>query len=289
MKNAKRLSLTQKLVVAILALVLLFVIPFASTKTTAFADETVVYYDEIDYYGTGTHVNDSYQISYDELDRTVKGYYNGPSLGLHDNNLTNACATLAGANIVAFYDRFYTDLIPNYTPGAITPYGFWMYYPDQGLTPTVELVGTLHTLMNSADGTTEAEFKSGLQSFASSKGRSVSYSSFYSSSVNVNLSALETAFNQNKVGLLMCSTYNFVGSISNNAQSKLVHVAKHNSSVGHMMMVYGYEIFKYYVGGSLIRTDTFLSVSSGYADGAKGYILLNDDLTIEQAYIVTIS
>lgn len=293
MKNAKSL-LNFKKVIVILLILSLLLSPLMLVNTSAFANETVeaetVYYDDDEVYnGTGTHVDDSYQVSYDELVYDVQGYPSAPSLGIHDSSLQNACATVAGANIVTFYDRFYSELVPDYTPGVMTPMGFYMYYPDRGLTPTVNLVSTLHSLMNSSDGTTENEFKSGLESYASSKGRSVSYTSFYNSSTNVNLSVLDTAFSQNKVGIIMCSTYNFVLGISNPDGMNVVNVVKQNSQVGHMMMVYGYEIYNYYVGGALVRTDTFLSVSSGYADGSQGYILLNDDLTIDKAYVVTIA
>ena len=290
MNNAKNLF-NFKTIMAISLSLLLLVLPVVTSNGVAFASEPeeIVYYDDVIYHGTGAHVNDSYQINYDELVYDVAGYPSAPSLGIHDTSLDNACATLGGANIVAFYDRFYPDLIPGYTPGAIAPWGAYMYYIDQGLQPTIDLVATLHTLMNSADGTTETEFKNGLQSFCASKGRSVSYTSFYNSSVNVNLSVLDTAFSQNKVGIIMCSTYNFVSSITMPDNANYVYVAKLNSQVGHMMMVYGYRIHNYYVGGELIRTDTFLTVSSGYSGGDRGYILLNDDLTIEKAYIVSIT
>ena len=291
MKNAKNLSLAQKFTVALLALVFLLGVPFAFSPNTVLAEQQkeIIYFDDVEYYGTGTFVDDSYIVNYDEVEITVKGHQSAPSLGIHDNSINNACATVAGANIVTFYDRFYPELIPNFEPGAITPYGFWAYYPDTGREPTNQLVVTLHTLMNSADGTTEAEFMNGMQSFVSSKNRSISYSSFYSSRVNVNLSALATAIDQGKVGLLMCSTYNFVSALDNIAELNRVYVAKQNCSAAHMMMVYGYEIYNYYVDGELTRTETFLAVSSGYSNGAKGYILLDDYLTIEKAYIVGIS
>ena len=203
--------------------------------------------------------------------------------------MQNACAPITGSNVVAFYDRFFTDLIPDYTPGGINPLGKYTYFSDMGLQPVITLIRTLHTAMNSADGTTEAEFKAGMQSFLSSKGRSITYHSFYSTTTNVDLSTFVYWLDQGKVGVLMCSTYNFVSDIINDATSNLYYVVKDNSYVGHMMLVYGYKIYQIYVGGALVRTDTFLLASSGYSDGDSGYILLNDDLTIEKAYILDVT
>ena len=289
MKNAKVSIIFKKFLCLVMA-GLLGTFLFASVNVgTAKAEETVVYYDDYIYNSSGSHVNDSYQIAYDELDYLIEGHESAPSLGIHDNSINNACATLAGANIITFYDRYFPDLVPNFEPGGINPLGFYSYYPDLAVTPTIDLVANLHNLMNSADGTTEAEFKSGMQSFLSSKGRSISYQSFYSTSTNVNLSLLDSALNQNKVALLMCSTYNFVSSVAFNTNNNVYYVSKTNSNAGHMMMVYGYEIYNVYVGGQLVRSDTFLAVSSSYSDGDTGFILLNDDLTIQKAYIVTIT
>lgn len=292
MKNANSFNLSNIYKGISLFLALLFIAVFPLTLKCMAVKASVkeqVYFDDPTFSGSVASIDDSYEIVYDELVLTVEGQASAPSHGRHENDMQNACAPLTGSNVVAFYDRFFTDLIPNYEPGAINPYGNYIYLPDRGLQPVTTLIRTLHTAMNSADGTTEAEFKAGMQSFLASKGRSITYHSFYSTPTNVDLSTLLYWLDNNKVGVLMCSTYNFVSDIINDATSNLYYVVKDNSYVGHMMLVYGYEIYQIYVGGTLVRTDTFLSVSSGYSSGADGYILLNDDLTIEKAYILDVT
>ena len=292
MKNAKNLFSFKNIIAIVLIFALFISIPFGGSKSTAYADEgaPVVYYDDIVYNSSGSsHVLDNYQISYDEVEVSFHNNGNAPSLGLHENDIENACATLAGANIVTFYDRYFPDLLPNFEPGAITPFGFYAYYPDLGADATISLVRNLHNLMNSHDGTTEAEFRSGMQTFLSGKSRSISYQSIKTSSTSVDLNALDQAFAQNKVALLMCSTYNYVSSLGANEEAKILNVPKVNSYVGHMMVVYGYDTYDCYVEGELIYSGVFLQISSCYPDGDTGYIQLYDDLTIENAYIVTIS
>ena len=292
MKNANSFNLSNLYKGLSLFLALLFIAVFPLTLRCMAVKASVkeqVYFDDPTFSGSTASIDDSYQIAYDQLVLTVEGQASAPSIARQENDMQNACAPLTGSNVVAFYDRFFTDLIPNYEPGAINPYGNYIYYTAGYLPALQTLVRSLHTAMNSADGTTEAEFKAGMQSFLASKGRNITYYSFYSTTTNVDLSTLLYWLDNNKVGVLMCSTYNFVGSITNAATQKIYHVAKNNSYVGHMMLVYGYKIYEIYVDGELVRTDTFLSVSSGYSSGVDGYILLNDDLTIEKAYILDVT
>ena len=292
MKNANSFNLSNIYKGLSLFLALLFIAVFPLTLRCMAVKASVneqVYFDDPTFSGSTASIDDSYEIVYDELVVTLEGNTSAPSHGRHENDMQNACAPITGSNVVAFYDRFFTDLIPDYTPGGINPLGKYTYFSDMGLQPVITLIRTLHTAMNSADGTTEAEFKAGMQSFLSSKGRSITYHSFYSTTTNVDLSTFVYWLDQGKVCVLMCSTYNFVSDIINDATSNLYYVVKDNSYVGHMMLVYGYKIYQIYVGGALVRTDTFLLASSGYSDGDSGYILLNDDLTIEKAYILDVT
>ena len=82
-------------------------------------------------------------------------------------------------------------------------------------------------------------------------------------------------------------SYNFIYNISE--ASIGIAVNKVDGNRGHMMLVYGYVSYAFYNDGVNFRNETFLHVSSGYQSGEQGYIMLNDHLTIEEAYIVTIS
>ena len=290
MENAKIVSFTKRAIVLMIAILMLIqplalVTAYASPAPTKYFDDA--YYDYAGDNGE-VSVDDSYDVYYDELVDTSIALANVPSMK-NLLSLPNACAAVTGFSVVTFYDRYYPELIPDYEPGILASNGIYVYYPDRNLAATSAVFSSLHTLMGSSDGTTSAEFRNGLDDYAESVGRNATYQSMYSTSRTVNLTTLASAVDQNKVGVIMCSAYNFVSSIIPVTEENKVAIAKNNSTVGHMMMVYGYRVLEYYADGALFRTDTFLYVTSSYSSGIKGYILLNDDLDIDEAYVVTIA
>lgn len=98
---------------------------------------------------------------------------------------------------------------------------------------------------------------------------------------------MKTAINAGKVGLVMCSKYNFVYGIMH--YDGYTRVSKENGDAGHMMMVYGYQTIAYYKNGVNFQTDTFLYTCSGYGSSEKGYMQLNDYSQINNALVMTIA
>lgn len=291
--NAKKENLFGKIVAVVLG-ALVLISPFAKFSVNAAEpqqQQEIIYYDDI-YSGQGTQISATYSVYCDEM--VVEEYAShssAPSYGNSNPELTNACGPVAGTNIVVFYDRFCPDLIPNFEPGMIVSSGAYRYYPNIGWTETNAVIENLYTLMQvpTVGGTTSENFKSGLNSFVRSKGYAFSCSSFYNNSTSVNLTRLTSAINAGKVGLVMCSEYNFVYSITMIEDEGRVEVSKINSTTGHMMMVYGYRMISYYTNGVKTRTDTFLEVCSGYGTNDIGYMQLNDFSVIDEAIIVNIS
>ena len=242
------------------------------------------------YGGPGEIADATYEVEYDykEIVEDVK-YYSAPSFGNLDDNMTNTCAPAAGTNVVAFYDRWYENLIPSYTPGVLVNNGYY-YFSDMAKPETTNVLKTLYELMDTnvgSGGTSESQFLNGLSEYVDNTGYNLSYTSFYEDSKTVDLDALKDAIDQNKVGVIFCSRYNFVYGIVHT--ENLTSVVKENANVGHMMMAYGYQTIAYYKNDINFRTDTFLYVSSGYSGADQGYIELNSYLNIEDALIMTIS
>lgn len=246
--------------------------------------------DDFIYGGPGEIADASYEIEYDyKVIVEDVGYYSAPSFGNLDDSMTNTCAPAAGTNVVAFYDRWYENLIPGYTPGLLVNNGYY-YFSDMAKPETTNVLKTLYELMDTnvgSGGTSESQFLNGLSEYVDNAGYDLSYTSFYSGAKTVDLDALKDAINQNKVGVIFCSRYNFVYGIEHNDNWTIV--AKENANVGHMMMVYGYQTIAYYKNDTNFRTDTFLYVSSGYSGADQGYVELNSYLNIEDALIMTIS
>ncbi len=269
------------------------------TTVSAGAEETqaeILYYDDMlygedeSYNGQGVQTSSSYNITCDEMVVVSSSLHmSAPSYTTYDTSMTNYCGAMAGRNVVVFYDRWLTNLVPNYTPGMVVPSGIYRYYPDLGADATDTVLSRLYDLMQIGQlgGTTSQHFKNGLASYANEKGYSASYSSFYGSATTVNLSQLTTAVNQNKVGVVMCTQYNFVYNIL--PHDDYVQITKINSTTAHMMMVYGYQTLAFYQGGNHVCTKTFLYVSSGFGDGDLGYMELNDFSVINEAIIVSMT
>ena len=249
-----------------------------------------VYYSDADYNGGGLQIEDSEYIYHDGY--TVHSEYQilqAPSYGNGDPTKTNLCAATAGTNIVGFYDKTYTNLIPNFEPGMWVN-GVYRYFPNVGFAAITQVFNTLYDEMQvnvDGIGASEEDFKSGLNTYVEDHGYNLSFSSFYSNSTNVNLSTFGNAINEGKIGVLFCRTYNFVYTIQHSEGQTFV--SKLNSENPHIMMAYGYITIDYYQNGSIFRTDTYLQVSSGFSSADQGYIKMNDDLQIEEALIVNIS
>ena len=198
------------------------------------------------------------------------------------NNLRNACGPLAGTAIVAFYDKYYPNLIP----------GWDSYYPATGkyriqvTTYTYPVLNELYTLMQTnvkGDGVSESEFKSGLQTYITNRGYSASYTNAKSGS-SLNYSACKAAIDSNKVIALFIrpgAVYS-IGEYSDHDT-----LIESTISGNHIMYAYGYLQMKYYNSTGLFRTETFLKVSTGRTAPSVAYYPVNSS-NLEAAHIVNV-
>lgn len=195
----------------------------------------------------------------------------------------NCCGPLAGSAIVAFYDKYYPNLIP----------GWDSYYPAtgkyryQGSAYTSALLSEMYTLMNTnvnGDGVSESEFKTGLQTYIKNHGYSASYTNVKSAS-SMYYNACKTSIDNNKVIVLFVkpgTVYEFVEYSDHDA---LIEIS---ITGNHIMYAYGYLQIEYYNNTGLFRTDTYLKVSTGYSWESIAYFRI-DSSNLEAAYIVNVS
>ena len=197
--------------------------------------------------------------------------------------ISNACGAIAGAEIVAFYDKYYPNLIP----------GWDSYYPATGkyrgqngtyIDPMmVELYNLMQTNVN-GEGVSENEFKTGLQQYFTNHGYTASFSSVKSGST-LNYSACKTAVDSNKVIVLFTTPGN-IYSISE--YSNYDEIDSYTISGNHIMIAFGYLQIKYYNSTGLFRTDTYLEVATGRSGIALAYYRI-DSSNLESAYVVNVS
>lgn len=247
------------------------------------------YCDDGTYRGEGTHVSSTYTVEFDSQVEHNE-YFVDEAPGLHGGeNPGNDCAATAGTNIVAFYDRYYTNLIPNHEPGAVIAGSYW-YFPNLGSTAILSLHSTLYEYMNTNvtyPGTSEDDFKNGLKRYVNEQGYNIAYSSIHQNAQTVNLTKLRQMINSNRVAAIFFLDYNFIFGFNVTETTRTVYQEKANAS--HVMMVYGYFTVDYYKNNQLFLTETYLQVSSCNSMGDLGYVKLNDFGTIADAVMITIS
>lgn len=257
----------------------------ASAEETAFCDDGA-------YLSASDLVSATYTINYDY--KVIHEEYLGgniPGYSITNGEMPNACAPIAATSIIGYNDRYYPNLVPNAEPGMINGSDY-MYFPAVYFKAIQGVAESLYNYMKTnvgQDGTTDANFKSGLKEFVNDRGYNLSYSSFYSSKTTVNLTALQQMVNNHKVGALLCSKYNFISAIMHDDSGKSTTVYQVNSSVAHIMMVSGYITIDYYKNNTKFLSETYLRVASGYATGERGYCRLNNNLQIDDALTVNIS
>ena len=294
MKNAKRIKVVSLFAAALVGVSLLLtccLIKAPSAQVSA--DTEIIYYDSVYGAPVGSSSTETYTIDCDDYEITADYTYDSvPAFGNTEAIFTNYCGPITGMDIVLFNDRWKTNLIPNYEPGFTHPNTGAYYYWAASTDESDAAYASIYSLMKTGEvgGTTSTNFRNGLKSFVENAGYDISYSSIYSNSKTVNLNALKTAIDQNKVGVIMCSEYNYILSMGVSMGDTEMTIVKENSTIPHMMMVYGYFTCAYYKNGINFQTDTYLYVTKSDGMTDKGYLQVNDDcLDIDEAYIVTIS
>lgn len=196
--------------------------------------------------------------------------------------LTNACGAVAGSEIVAFYDKNYTDLIPNWNPCYTNG-----KYRVKDSTYIPALMTELYTLMrtNVDDvGVSRTDFLNGLQSYVNGKGYQINYQDI-TSGTGVNYSQYVNAINNGKVVVLFSlptTVYEF--SVGTNSD-----IIMPTSIAGaHIMVGYDYYQVNYYNANGIFRTDTYLKVAVGMENISTGFIKINS-ANLEASYIVNIA
>ena len=250
---------------------------------TAAADEddgTRYYYPEV---ATCAVTSETFSCTSMVETETVTQY----RMPLYDatGDLTNCCGAVGGAIIVGFYDRYYPDLIPNWTPYFSNN----MYkYADTTYVPAVieELYVLMRTNVDDV-GVSQTDCRNGLQTYFTNKGRTLTYSSVEVAS-SFYYPAYKQAINANKPVLMFCKDVTVSLLVYSNSQSAAVF--SHQSiSGGHIVVGYGYSTVNYYDGDEIIRTDNYLLVSTGRDGILDAYINISSTDWLVDGYAVTVS
>ncbi len=203
----------------------------------------------------------------------------------YSHTLSNACGPIGGGIVVGYYDKYYQNLIPNYT----NYYPATGKYRPQDSTYVPAMLQEMYTAMQTnvvAPGVSEGECLDGLEAYVEGKGYSISYTTVKTISSSFNHTAYQNAINNGQPVLLFCDSVVLKSLASGETQDRTVVMQE---SQDHIMVGFGYQKIKYYdANNNNFRTDTYLKVASGWDYNDLGYIKINDDSCIDSAFAVDI-
>lgn len=194
-------------------------------------------------------------------------------------DMTNGCGAVAGATVVGFYDKYYSNLIAGWDSYYSTG-----KYRIQDTIYVPALLQDLYTRMKTNQlqpGVSESDFKNGLKSYVNNQGNNINYSSLGSGN-NFDYNAFKTAVRNNQLTALLVQPSNIYGFSSSENQDT---VSSSSISGNHIMVAYGYYEVKYILSSGT-RTDKYLRVSTGLTTGSALYKIGS---YVNAAYIVKVS
>lgn len=191
----------------------------------------------------------------------------------------SACAAIAGANLIGFFDRYDENLIPNHSSG--TAVGTTYIYSSED-SAVQAVIRELYSYMGTtATGTTEKKFKDGLTNFCKDKGHNISFTSCMQGE-SFSYSLAQNYLKQNQPIALFLSGYNVTTMTENsNNDSLSVYV----SDAPHIMIGFGYKTYVY--DGN--RVYNYISVASGLNLVSSGLFNINYKTKINNALAVNIT
>lgn len=265
---------TKKLLIIGVALLCL---PFFGAWTTAFAQQPT----EQRYVGAQliSQYSDTETIDYISktvvenisTDKGAPGYF-------AIDEMRNACGAVAGTVAVGFYDKYYTNMIPNWN----SYYSNGNYRLQDGVhVPAVmrDLYARMKTNVV-ADGVSEDEFKTGLEEYVKSVGYDMYYDSVWNGSFDY--TAFKNAVNNNKVTALFVKPSNVYLLGQGDGFDKLSSM---QLTGNHIMTAYGYMEVRYVMSYG-IRTEAFVKVISGLPSAREALYKIGS--YVDSAYILEV-
>ena len=203
----------------------------------------------------------------------------------HNTTFENACGALGGAIIVGYYDKYFENLIPNYT----SYYTATGRYRLQDSTHVPAMIQEMYTAMQTnvvAPGVSESECLDGLESYVEGKGYSLSYTAVKPYNGTFNHTAYQNAINNGQPVILFCDTVQLVIPFEYDTYHQ---IGVEQESQDHIIVGFGYQVYRYYdVNGNNFRTDIYLAVATGWNPNDIGFVKINDDSWLDSGFAVDI-
>lgn len=203
----------------------------------------------------------------------------------HNTTFENACGALGGAIIVGYYDKYFENLIPNYT----SYYTATGRYRLQDSTYVPAMIQEMYTAMQTnvvAPGVSESECLDGLETYVEGKGYSISYTAVKPYNGTFSHTAYQNAINNGQPVILFCDTVQLVQAFEYDTYHQ-IGVAQ--ESQDHIIVGFGYQVYRYYdANENNFRTDIYLAVATGWNPNNIGFVKINDDSWLDSGFAVDI-
>jgi len=198
-------------------------------------------------------------------------------------NLDNGCGAIAGAIIVGFYDKYYENLIPDYTTYIRT--GRYIGVDGTYIPKTMRELYTLMRTNVDDVGVSQSDCVNGLKAYINNYGYNTQLTSIRSNNI-VDETAFRNAVNQNKPSLLFCDKLEAYLIVSSDTTDKIVKT--YITQNGHVAVGFGLYIVDYYNGDELFRTDKYIKIATGLYSSSAYYLKLEETDWCNGAYVVSV-
>lgn len=266
---------TKKLYVvtlSIVAIMIAFVMGFTFMPLEVFAEEAgEIYYNSEIRPSLFSARNETLSYTRKEvlIDTTMSpktpNYYDADSV------LKNGCAAVAGGIIVGYYDITLENIIPNFS-SFLKRGGNIVYKPiDSNIQNLMNDLYFRMKVNTTGAGATEEQFKNGLNEYVVDKGYNITYRG-YGQGSKIDYDAIANSFKNGKPVALFITMSNLVTNLEIGDTNLTMTTTEYNAN--HILIANGIKKVRYFNGSNVIRTDTYLSVSSGLEHFPTGYIWL---------------
>lgn len=203
------------------------------------------------------------------------------------SSLENACVPIAGGNIIVYFDRYCPNLITNYTPGFGIGTIYKYYTANNAYVATMIRQLSIDMGTNeSGEGNSVSEFKSGMEKYCERSGYSFQTISCMNGN-NLDYNKAKSALQDDGLPIIM-----FLQRLQLSSIEEMTNADKYESRFGdisHALSAFGYREITYRIDSDVVRTERFLHVASGISSFQDVYLNVENNLMVDDAYIIQIA
>lgn len=200
--------------------------------------------------------------------------------------IDNACIPIAAGNIVAYFDRYCTNLIANYTPGVGLGSLYRYSHQNSNIETMIEQLCIDMSTNVAAAGNSIAEFKSGLDKYCSRAGYTVSYTTCMDGK-SFDYEKAKGSIQFDKTPIIMFVNeleFNTINEISGADSYDVIYVKD-----THALSAFGYKEITYNMQAGTTNVSRFLYVATGISKPNEAYLNVDNNLGLDDAYCVNIA